>query len=55
VAAAPDNPAAWTEREALLIALAGQYHSVSYLANAPGVERKDAAERFPARATAQPA
>ena len=29
-----------------LVALAGQYHAVSYLANALGVDREDAAERF---------
>lgn len=31
-----------------LVALAGQYHAVSFMANALGVEREDAAERFPA-------
>ena len=30
-----------------LVALAGQYHAVSFMANALGVEREDAAERFP--------
>jgi alkylhydroperoxidase family enzyme len=30
-----------------LIALAGQYHAVSYMANALGVEREEGAERFP--------
>jgi alkylhydroperoxidase family enzyme len=33
-----------------LVALAGQYHAVSFMANALGVEREDAAERFPAAA-----
>lgn len=33
-----------------LVALAGQYHAVSYLANALGVERENATERFPALA-----
>ena len=31
-----------------LVALAGQYHAVSFMANALGVEREDAAQRFPA-------
>ena len=31
-----------------LVALAGQYHVVSYMANALGVELEDGAERFPA-------
>ena len=31
-----------------LVALAGQYHAVSFMANALGVEREDATERFPA-------
>ena len=31
-----------------LVALTGQYHGVSYLANALGVEREEAAARFPA-------
>jgi alkylhydroperoxidase family enzyme len=35
-----------------LVALAGQYHVVSYLANALGVEREDAGERFPAASAA---
>jgi alkylhydroperoxidase family enzyme len=35
-----------------LVALAGQYHAVSYFPNALGVEREDAAERFPAPAAA---
>jgi alkylhydroperoxidase family enzyme len=35
-----------------LIALAGQYHVVAYLANALGVELEDAGERFPAPAAA---
>ncbi|MGZ4185072.1 MAG: carboxymuconolactone decarboxylase family protein, partial [Solirubrobacteraceae bacterium] len=85
VTAAADDDAAWTDREALLIALvdelhdtgniadatwealaahydeaqlvelialAGQYHAVSYMANALGVELEGAAERFPARAGA---
>jgi 4-carboxymuconolactone decarboxylase len=30
-----------------LVALAGQYHAVSFMANALGVELEDAAERFP--------
>ena len=38
-----------------LIALAGQYHVVSYLANALGVEREHAAERFPAGSQARAA
>ena len=33
-----------------LVALAGQYHAVSFMANALGVEHEDAAERFPAAA-----
>ena len=35
-----------------LVALAGQYHAVSFLANALGVEREDAAERFPTASAA---
>jgi alkylhydroperoxidase family enzyme len=31
-----------------LVALAGQYHAVSFMANALGIEREDAAARFPA-------
>ena len=31
-----------------LVALTGQYHAVSFMANALGVEREDAGERFPA-------
>jgi alkylhydroperoxidase family enzyme len=31
-----------------LVVLAGQYHAVSFMANALGVEREPAAERFPA-------
>jgi 4-carboxymuconolactone decarboxylase len=31
-----------------LVALVGQYHAVSYLANSLGVELEDVAERFPA-------
>ena len=31
-----------------LVALTGQYHAVSFMANALGVEHEDAAERFPA-------
>ena len=79
-ASADDDDAAWTEREALLVALVdelhdtanvadatwraltahydeaqlvelvaltGQYHAVSYMANALGVEREEAAARFP--------
>jgi alkylhydroperoxidase family enzyme len=38
-----------------LVALAGQYHVVSYLANALGVELEDAAERFPAARKRAPA
>lgn len=38
-----------------LIALAGQYHGVSYLANALGVEREEAAARFPADSPARAA
>jgi alkylhydroperoxidase family enzyme len=38
-----------------LVALAGQYHVVSYLANALGVELEDAAERFPAGSQARAA
>lgn len=38
-----------------LVALAGQYHAVSYMANALGVDREDAAERFPTSAGAQAA
>ena len=30
-----------------LVALAGQYHAVSFMANALGVDREDAAQRFP--------
>jgi 4-carboxymuconolactone decarboxylase len=33
-----------------LVALAGQYHVVCYLANALGVEREEAAARFPSAA-----
>jgi alkylhydroperoxidase family enzyme len=80
VTAAADDDGAWTEREALLVALvdelhdtstvsdqtwkaltarydeaqlvelvalAGQYHAVSFMANALGVELEEAAERFP--------
>ncbi|MGZ4222245.1 MAG: carboxymuconolactone decarboxylase family protein [Solirubrobacteraceae bacterium] len=36
-----------------LVALAGQYHAVSFMANALGVEREDAAERFPDGAVAR--
>ena len=36
-----------------LVALAGQYHAVSFMANALGVELEDAAERFPARSPAK--
>jgi alkylhydroperoxidase family enzyme len=38
-----------------LTALAGQYHAVSFMANALGVEREDAADRFPAGSSAQAA
>src|SRR5262249_23021313 len=38
-----------------LVALAGQYHAVSFMANALGVERENAAERFPARSSAEAA
>jgi alkylhydroperoxidase family enzyme len=38
-----------------LVALAGQYHAVSYMANALGVEREDAAEGFPAGSSAKAA
>jgi 4-carboxymuconolactone decarboxylase len=31
-----------------LVALAGQYHAVSFMANALGVEREEGTERFPA-------
>jgi 4-carboxymuconolactone decarboxylase len=37
-----------------LVALVGQYHTVSYFANALGVELEDAAERFPTDATPGP-
>lgn len=80
VTAAADDDRAWTEREALLVALvdelhdtatvsdqtwkaltarydeaqlvelvalAGQYHAVSFMANALGVELEEAAARFP--------
>jgi alkylhydroperoxidase family enzyme len=36
-----------------LVALAGQYHAVSFMANALGVEREEAAARFPDRAGAR--
>ena len=88
VTAGPDDDVAWTEREALLVALVdelhdtssvsnatwealtahydeaqlvelvaltGQYHAVSFMANALGVEREDAAERFPAGSRAHAA
>jgi alkylhydroperoxidase family enzyme len=35
-----------------LVALAGQYHVVSFMANALGVDREDAAPRFPLSSTA---
>jgi alkylhydroperoxidase family enzyme len=35
-----------------LVALVGQYHAVSFFANALGVELEDAAERFPSAASA---
>jgi 4-carboxymuconolactone decarboxylase len=38
-----------------LVALAGQYHAVSFMANALGVEREEAAARFPDRAGARAA
>jgi 4-carboxymuconolactone decarboxylase len=38
-----------------LIALAGQYHAVSFMANALGVEREEVAERFPAGPSAKAA
>jgi alkylhydroperoxidase family enzyme len=38
-----------------LIALAGQYHAVSFMANALGVAREETAARFPESAGAHPA
>ena len=38
-----------------LVALAGQYHAVSFMANALGVELEAAAERFPASSPAKAA